>query len=101
MAAHTFIRDTIIIDKDVQDFYNNFDGEGPVILLGREVRHAPGKNLVLSGRPLLIIADHYDCLDGMIDARGAHSTAPGAQGTNGRFPGLIGDRPAGIVRLTP
>src|SRR5262249_28425941 len=56
---------------------------------------APRKSLLLSGRPLLIIADHYDSLDGMIDGRGANSTAPGAQGTNGRSPGLIGDRPAG------
>jgi hypothetical protein len=95
MAARTLIRDTLVIDEAVQRFYDAFAGEEPVVFLGRNVLHAPGKVLRLSGTPLLVIADRYDSGDGMIDGRGVDSPATGAVGASGRNGQLVNERPDG------
>lgn len=77
---YPYIRDTLIINDDmVKKFYNNFSGPDPVFLIGRIVQHAPGYELVLGSRPLIIVADLYDGNGGMIDARGDDGKAGGYQ----------------------
>src|SRR3569833_128894 len=91
MADITLIRDTLTIDATVQQFYNNFDGAGPVFLLGRVVEHAKGFILQLNGRPLVIIADFYWGNGGGIDGSGgvfrgnglAKAHVPPVAGRNG------------------
>jgi hypothetical protein len=83
---YPYIRDILTIDDRVQRFYNDFAGDGAVFLLGRVVRHAPGCDLRVGSRPLIIVADVYDGTGGMIDARGADATAVGARGADGVYP---------------
>ena len=91
MADFPLIRDTLTIDATVQQFYNNFDGAGPVFLLGRVVEHAKGFILQLNGRPLVIIADFYWGNGGGIDGSGgvfrgnglAKAHVPPVAGRNG------------------
>jgi hypothetical protein len=70
MADFPIIRDVLTIDDTVQQFYDTFDGAGPLFLLGRVVQHARGYTLQLNGRPLVIIADFYNGNGGGIDGSG-------------------------------
>lgn len=79
-----YIRDELTIDDKVQTFYNNCTGDGPVLLLGRIVKHAV--TLRVFRQPLIIVADLYDGTNGIIDARGLNSGAVGGPGANGTTP---------------
>lgn len=79
-----YIRDIVTIDQKVQRFYDHCVGDGPVLLLGRIVRHTD--NLRVYRQPLIIVADVYDGTGGMIDARGLNSSAFGVPGTGGAHP---------------
>jgi len=83
---YPYIRDILTIDATVQNFYREFAGDGPVYLLGRIVRHAPGFDLKVGARPLIIVADLYDGNGGTIDARGADGAAGGLRGGDGGYP---------------
>ncbi|MER8571378.1 hypothetical protein NKG99_07085 [Mesorhizobium sp. M1409] len=72
---YPYIRDTVVINAYVQNFYNTFVGDGPVYLFGRVVTHEA--DLLVGQRPLVIIADEYHGNGYMIDARGAY---PGGNG---------------------
>lgn len=82
---YPYIRDRVTINSDLQTFCNR-PGDGPVFILGRTVEHAPGFDLRLTGRPLIIVADVYDGTNGMINARGADGVGGGAAGANGVHP---------------
>lgn len=79
-----YIRDELTIDNNVQKFYDNCTGDGPVVLLGRIVKHA--QTLRVYRQPLIIVADLYDGTNGIIDARGLNSGAVGSQGGVGTYP---------------
>lgn len=79
-----YIRDELKIDDKVQKFYDSCTGDGPVLLLGRIVKHAT--TLRVHRQPLIIVADVYDGTSGIIDARGLNSGAVGAQGADGVHP---------------
>lgn len=79
-----YIRDELTIDDKVQSFYNSCTGDGPVLLLGRNVKHAI--DLRVHRQPLIIVADLYDGTSGIIDARGVTSGAVGARGADGVSP---------------
>ncbi len=79
-----YIRDELTIDNNVQTYYNNCAGDGPVVLLGRVVKHAD--TLRVYRQPLIIVADLYDGTNGIIDARGLNSGAAGGGGANGATP---------------
>ena len=79
-----YIRDVLTIDQPVQKFYDDCTGDGPVVLLGRIVRHAHG--LRVWRQPLIIVADIYDGSGGIIDAHGIDSGAFGAFGATGAHP---------------
>lgn len=49
-----YIRDELTIDNNVQTYYNNCAGDGPVVLLGRVVKHAD--TLRVYRQPLIIVA---------------------------------------------
>jgi hypothetical protein len=79
-----YIRDELTIDNKLQEYYNNCTGDGPVVLVGRIVKHAV--TLRVYRQPLIIVADLYDGTDGIIDARGLNSGAVGAGGGVGSHP---------------
>jgi hypothetical protein len=79
-----YIRDELTIDDDVQKFYDGCTGDGPVVLLGKVVRHAT--TLRVYRQPLVVVADLYDGTNGIIDARGLNSGAAGGQGATGATP---------------
>jgi hypothetical protein len=79
-----YIRDKLTIDNWVQKYYDECTGDGPVLLLGRIVKHA--QTLRVYRQPLIIVADLYDGTNGIIDARGLNSGAGGAQGGGGAHP---------------
>jgi hypothetical protein len=83
---YPYIRDTLLINQNVQDFYNGFVGPGPVFLIGREVRHDSGFQLRVRALPIVIVADVYDGAGGVIDARGNDSGGVGVRGVDGKFP---------------
>lgn len=72
-AGNPYIRDVLVIDDRVQQFYNGFTGSGPVFLIGREVRLASGFLFRARTVPLTIVADFFDANGGLIDARGPDS----------------------------
>ncbi len=79
-----YIRDELTIDERVQRFYDSCTGDGPVLLLGRIVKHAT--SLRVYRQSLIIVADVYDGTNGLIDARGLNSGALGAPGGGGSSP---------------
>lgn len=79
-----YIRDELTIDHKVQEYYKNCTGDGPVVLMGRIVKHAD--TLRVYKQPLIIVADFYDGAGFIIDARGLNSGAGGAQGSAGPYP---------------
>ena len=79
-----YIRDELTIDDKVQKFYDSCTGDGPVLLLGRTVKHAT--TLRVHRQPLIIVADVYDGTSGIIDAVGLNSGAVGARGADGVYP---------------
>ncbi|AFL87414.1 hypothetical protein Terro_1094 [Terriglobus roseus DSM 18391] len=83
MANTPLIRDVLTVNQTVQQFYDTFEGEGPVFLLGRVVEHEPGFKLTLKDRALIIVADTYDGNGGSIDGSG-HSKNPAAPVAGGR-----------------
>ena len=84
---YPYIRDTLTINDKVQDFYNNFAGEGPVFLLARIVQHhEAGLDLRVGARPLIIVADFYDGTNGTIDGSGLDGAAGGLRGAAGGYP---------------
>ena len=92
-----YIREDLTIDDKVQKFYDSCTGDGPVVLLGRIVKHAT--TLRVHRQPLIIVADVYDGTSGIIDARGLNSGAVGARGADGVYPwpnyDLITEAPTG------
>jgi hypothetical protein len=79
---YPYIRDVVTIDARLNVFCNR-PGARPVFLLGRKVQHAPGCNLEITGRPLIIVADVYDGTNGMISAAGNPGVSAGAAGGPG------------------
>lgn len=79
-----YIRDELTIDERVQEFYKSCTGDGPVLLLGRIVKHAT--TLRVDRQPLIIVADLYDGTSGIIDASGIDSGAVGVRGIDGVSP---------------
>jgi hypothetical protein len=107
------MRDHILIDKTLKKKFE--DVLGVITLVAREIEHAPGINLNLPGRRIIIVADHYDAkgctinvsgTDGPSGATGAtgaaglataHFNRPGGTGTKG----VTGDKGenAGSIRI--
>ena len=79
------IRDTLVIDGDLQWFYDRFDGDGPLFLLARIVKFDPAQNFTLKlwNHDLVIVADYFDGTGGTIDGSGAFKSAPAQRGTDG------------------
>jgi hypothetical protein len=110
---YPYIRDTLKINEKVQKFYDNFEGDGPVFLLGRIVKHEV--DLRVQQRPLVIVADEYHGNGCKIDASGifpggnggtvtvrckrsvnAHISVSGGSGANG---GAGADGTAGVADI--
>ncbi|SEK31087.1 hypothetical protein SAMN05216359_101380 [Roseateles sp. YR242] len=93
MANFPIIRDELVVNQAVQDFYNSFDGDGAVFLLARVVRFANDfPVLEIQHRPLVIIADQYIGTGGRINASGSlkpqaleDPALDGANGADARF----------------
>ena len=92
---YPLVRDVIEINDIVAEFVANYEGDGPVFLLAREIRFAriPGKYRTLRPGPheLVIMADRYIGTGGFLDARGAPPDAalsgdPGAAGAAAKPP---------------
>ncbi|WP_375386691.1 hypothetical protein [uncultured Microbacterium sp.] len=83
MTVYTspYIRDEIIVTKEVEDICKTYAGDGPVFLLARKVTLA--KELLITARPLVIVADEFDGAGFAINARGADAPATGTNGLNG------------------
>ncbi|CAN5567671.1 hypothetical protein BH10ACT5_BH10ACT5_05660 [soil metagenome] len=85
MSDHIYtsplIRDAIVIDGEVERICRTYAGDGPVFLLAREVKLA--KDLRVTERPIVIVADVFDGAGFSIDASGAPAPAGGAHGQNG------------------
>lgn len=75
------IRDVIEIDDEVERICRTYAGNGPVFLLAREVRLT--KDLRITARPVVIVADVFDGAGFTIDAAGESAVAGGAHGTHG------------------
>ena len=84
MSRKPLIRDVLTIDDSIWTHFGRDQTGDPMILLGRVVRHAPGYQLVVTGRPVIIVADEYDGNGGSIDASGEAQTGDAsALGQNG------------------
>jgi hypothetical protein len=75
------IRDSIEIDAKLKEKLEK-NSSGSVTLVAREIKHAAGIDLILHGRQVLIVADHYDAKGRMIDVSGA-DVADVKDGSNG------------------
>ncbi len=75
------IRDRIVIDKALKAKLEVVGANYNVVLLAREIEHAPGIDLVIPGGTVKIVATRYDARGGSIDVSGAE----GAKGEPGRI----------------
>ena len=77
------IRDHILIDAALKSKFEALPAS--ITLVAREIEHAPGIDLKLPGREIIIVADHYDAKGRTIDVSGddAKKVANGATGANG------------------
>jgi len=67
------IRDQIVIDAKLKAKLE--DVFGSVTLVARNIEHAPGIDLKMPGRHIVIVADHYDAKGQTIDVSGADGAA--------------------------
>lgn len=81
--GYTRIRDHILIDDALKKKLEAL--RDSVTLVAREIVHAPGIDLRLPGRRIVVVADHYDARGGAIDVSGvdAESSSNGAPGSRG------------------
>ncbi|KAA9105501.1 hypothetical protein [Microbacterium rhizomatis] len=76
-----YIRDEIIVTKEIEDICRTYAGDGPVFLLARKVTLA--KELRITERPLVIVTDLFDGAGFTIYARGKDARASGTNGLDG------------------
>jgi hypothetical protein len=96
MPGYIRIRDHILIDAALK---SKLEALSPSItLVAREIENAPGIDLNLPGREVIIVADHYDAKGRTINVSGvdAASGKDGAPGAPGRASRTISfNRPGG------
>ncbi len=88
------IRDRILIDATLRKKLEDLPGS--ITLVAREIEHAPGIDVILPGRRITVVADHYDAKGGTINVSGVAGTS-GVNGLTGSV-GLAGanfNRPGG------
>src|SRR4051812_49043504 len=75
-----YVRDAIVVNDAFTEEIRRelaFRGLGPgttLAVVAREIRHAPGYVLRLSGHPLIVVADTLDTAGGAIDVSGDAGT---------------------------
>ena len=79
-AGYIRIRDHILIDAALKSKLEALSTS--ITLVAREIEHAPGIDLNLPGREIIIVADHYDAKGRTINVSGADA-APGTDGRTG------------------
>src|SRR5262249_10348237 len=85
ISVYTRIRDRIVIDAKLKKKLEAADTANFIVLVAREIEHAPGVDLFIPGGSVTIVATRYDGLGARIDVTGL----PGAAGSSGR-PGTPG-----------
>lgn len=89
------IRDTLIIDSELQLYYDAFVGAGPMFILARNIQFKEGFTLKLEKNDLVIVADVFDGTGGAIDGGGALKSAPAQRGRDG-----VGGKDAKLVSVS-
>lgn len=82
IARYVRVRDRIVIDAVLRDKLRRRGAELPLVLVAREIEHAPGIDLIVPGGNITIVASRYDGRGGAIDVSG-QAGAPGEPGRTG------------------
>jgi hypothetical protein len=79
------IRDRIVIDQALKEKLEDVGASYNIVLVARQIEHAPGIHLVIPGGTVKIVATRYDARGGSVDVSGVQGATgvPGRTGSRG------------------